>query len=1199
MTDSSSAASGSPDEFTEKVIEEYLALYDEIEAGDRAEHDLMPRLVDHLFINVLGFDRTDYAQEDEWNDIRFYDEDRKPVIIVEGKRRDVDVEEGIEQVFRYASETPYASYLVSTNIDEFILYERCSEDLPDAVTFHGVSARKLAEVPFEGICNRATGSALVSELSLDERQAIQQLKRLRKTEVTHEDRYQNFDVADRQDVDTDEGFDNLLGSLATCLEDYLLPYTLSAFDHFEERYKVFEQEREDLQAQIDRLKDSGHDDSEIADLESQLADLRDEYEIYEQFNNDYQTWVRLSNRQDADDEENKEVFCRESVYVQLNKILLIRIAEDKDLTNRMISNGGVDDYFHFWDDYTRYVSRNYVDLFELASEELGEIYNHLYTRRIFDWEIRDDPGLDQVIHRTLWHLNHYDFSDVDRDVLGHLYQEHLPPEERKALGEFYTPTAVVDLILDSVGYTSDKQLERAEYDLLDPACGSGTFLVRAASRLLDRLDAKGVPPRDAIEIVSERLHGFDINPFACHIAEMNLLFQVIDLYREVKEVDPEYTLDRFNIYQTDSLRQENQESLTALHSSEVQRRYREERRQANELKTRGDYGFVVGNPPYVRIQNIPKGPAREEYDDFSTAHYNYDIYILFIERAASWLSDEGKLGFIISNKFIRNRYGEKIRNFIIQNYRIEELVNFGDISVFPTVLSYPVVLVGERINKDEPARSAEEFEPEEYTFTYASVRESLPEITQTALNGATENGKPGENGESRITDLIRSCLPENAGSTPPSEDVVLERLQELASGAEITESPLEVFPVQSMMLADGDWRFVPADEGGAMRDIESGGKAFGKFSGAQAMNGAQTGANDVFVIDSATVERYDIEEEIAKPLVTGEDVHRWHTELEDQYLVYTTPELTLDDYPNTKAYLEEHRDDLESRYAVEQGKKWFQLARHRPGTFDREKVISPDICYYSNFWYDDSREVHALNTTYCLWAESLEGHYLTGIFNSNAVQFYMRRSAPKYSNNYMRYQRDYLLEIPIPDPEDNEPGTVDRVVAKASELRDVAHRFQEARETVKNPKSLLDETETGPLSFAGYIMQMNLDSDDGEVALNRDGETIRFNVQDSIEFVNEESAEAFARLIELLGIENVGDVRDLEVPESERELIEAIEWFDDAEETVEEAVEEARLLESDLNDAVYELYGVGDDVKELIEQRVDRPSNPLEAKVRG
>ncbi|MCW8172741.1 hypothetical protein D8S78_12520 [Natrialba swarupiae] len=74
-------------------------------------------------------------------------------------------------------------------------------------------------------------------------------------------------------------------------------------------------------------------------MESQLAELRDDYEQYRAFHSDYETWVRLSNRQENDADENKRVFCRESIYVQINKILLIRIAEDKDLTEEMISDG--------------------------------------------------------------------------------------------------------------------------------------------------------------------------------------------------------------------------------------------------------------------------------------------------------------------------------------------------------------------------------------------------------------------------------------------------------------------------------------------------------------------------------------------------------------------------------------------------------------------------------------------------------------------------------------------------------------------------------------------------------------------------------------------------------------------------------------------------------------------------------------------
>jgi hypothetical protein len=114
--------------FINEIVESYENLYAEIQEGDRAEHDLMPRLIRHVFRNTLGWDAGDYEQEDEWNDIRFFNEDRNPVIIVEGKRRGRDVSDGIEQVFRYASETPYVDYIISTNIDELVLFEDCSSD---------------------------------------------------------------------------------------------------------------------------------------------------------------------------------------------------------------------------------------------------------------------------------------------------------------------------------------------------------------------------------------------------------------------------------------------------------------------------------------------------------------------------------------------------------------------------------------------------------------------------------------------------------------------------------------------------------------------------------------------------------------------------------------------------------------------------------------------------------------------------------------------------------------------------------------------------------------------------------------------------------------------------------------------------------------------------------------------------------------
>jgi len=1196
------------DDFVEGVISEYTDLYAEIQDGERAEHDLMPRVVDHLFINALDWEKSDYTQEDDWNDVRFYDDDRNPAVIVEGKRRDIDVEAGIDQVFRYASESPYARYLISTNVDQLLVYKRCDETQQDAVTHHGVSARKIADVPFEAICNRVSGNAITSELTLDQRQGIKQLYQLRQEEVTNPERYEDFTLTNRQDVDTDTGFDNLIDSLRLCLEDYLLPYTLSAFDEFEERYEEFEREHRDLQNQIEQLEEVGHDDSEIATLRNKLAELEDEYEVYQRFQSDYETWIQLSNRQDNDAEENKEVFCRESVYVQLNKILLIRIAEDKSLVNTMVSNGGVHQYFDFWDDYTRYVSRDYIDLFETASEELGEVYDYLYSRRLFDWEIQSefDSDLNEVLQRTLWHLNHYDFENVDRDVLGHLYQEHLPPEERKALGEFYTPTAVVDLILDSVGYTPDKQLEREEYDLIDPACGSGTFLVRAAGRLLDRLDKKGVPPRDAIEIVQKRIHGLDLNPFACHIAELNLLFQVIDLYKDVKDKNPEYTLDRFQIYRTDSLRGEAKESLATLQSSAIQRQYREERRRAAQIKEREDYGFVVGNPPYVRIQNLAKGPARDEYDEYDTAHYNYDIYILFIERAANWLAEDGQLGFIISNKFTENRYGEKIQDFILQCYRLQEIINFGDVSVFEGVQSYPMILTGKRINKSEGSSLRSDYRlPEDYSFTYAEITERLPEITQTGLTSGGEELTAAEEREQeggKIAEIIRTSLPDTPGETTPTDKEVLSRLEGIAPEVGLDNPPLNTYPMKASALLDADeWQFVPKDEHEVLEAMEAGGREFDAYEGSIAKNGIQTGSNDVFVIDQETIDEYNIEDEVVHPTLGGRDITRWYTQKLEKYILYITPDTDLNKIPGAKEYLEDNREELESRYCVEQGKHWYQLARHRPGIFAREKVITPDICYYNNFFHDNDTEFHALNSAYVLYSDNLANEYLVGILNSDAVQFYMRRTAPQYGNDYLRYVTSYLFEIPIPDPTNNDTNVVNTVRDTTDALRDLGKDYRQAKNLLENPHLVFEERpdiERSSLSFAGYVETMSIGDGGGDVSIAVDGDTVRLNVQDDISFISAEAAEHFAELLRAFDVNTIEELESLDLPETEGELDQVVERIEDAERVLEDGPDEAEKLEASLNDAVYSLYGFDSEHRKLIEARVDKPKNLLEAKVR-
>lgn len=1208
-------------DFTTRIIEEYTALYDEIEDGDRAEHDLMPRLVRRLFINALGFDESDYEQENDWNDVRIYDENRNPVIIIEGKRRDVDVEEGIDQTFRYASDSPFTEYMISTNVDELIVYERCSSSEADEERY-GVNGRLITEVHFERVVETLAGSTLLDELSVDDQQSIARLSRLQKKEIYDPDRYDDFSIEDQQDVSTDTGFDNLLESLGTCLDEYFMPFTLEAFDEFQDRYAEYEREASDLQNQIEKLEEAGHENgSEIAELESQLAELKDDYEQYRNFHTDYRTWVRLSNRQENDEEDNKHVFCRESIYVQLNKILLIRIAEDKGLVNRMISNGGVEHYREFWDDFTRYVDRDYVDLFEVASEELSEIYDRLYSRQIFDWELSENGDLDEVIKKTFWHMNHYDFSDVNRDVLGHLYERHLPPEERKELGEFYTPTAVVDFILDRVGYTPDNALEQRENDLLDPACGSGTFLVRAAGRLLERLDRLNVTPREAIETVKNRLWGFDLNPFACHITEMNLLFQVIDLYKEVKDEDPEYSLERFHIYQTDSLRRQTQTNMSTLQSDALLRKYEKERREADQAKNRDDYGFVVGNPPYVRIQNIPDGQAKEDYGDFTAAHHNYDLYMLFIEKASEWLNEDdegdreknGKLGFIVSNKFIDARYGEKLKELVPQRYRLGELVNIGDTDVFEHATTYPLIMIAEKANVDRADRSAEEFVIDDYRFSYVSVNESMEDWLESDAITGWDTGSEDERGEElnhRVTDLLELALPGDwGGETPDFEQLVADAEIPISDNLDIAnEPPLQSYPVASGAIATTDWQFAPADEQDVLAEIEDAGTPLEEYCyDGKVERGLRTGKNPVFIVDQETIDEYGIEEDLVHPLVGGKDVKRWEHLWEDKYIIYTPPGLDIESYPNTIEYYNDgdNREELEDRYCVREGQNdWWELDKPKdPKLFERPKIVTPDIAYYNNFWMDDSGDFYCLDTTYYVVPEN-EDHawYLAGILNSDLVQFYFRRNTATYRGNYLRYKSEYLQRIPIPDPDEADAGLVDEIADRAKEMQSLLSEYREAEHIVENPGCLLDndEVERVSLPLSKYVERVpDVDDDDpATVSANVSGETIRLNLANSIEFSTENAAERFAEYIEVLGISTVSELLSTEVPRTPERLEALLERYRSAMSLVDDAGSQLREKEDGLHDAVYRLYGLSDESRSLLEERVDTPTNPLDSKIR-
>jgi type I restriction-modification system DNA methylase subunit len=189
-------------------------------------------------------------------------------------------------------------------------------------------------------------------------------------------------------------------------------------------------------------------------------------------------------------------------------------------------------------------------------------------------------------------------------------------------GQVFTRPHVVDLMLDLAGYTPDKLLYRLT--LLEPGAGNGAFLTRAATRLL-----ASKPPGASLETLAPCLLGVEKDPA---------------LVEQTRQALTEVML----------LNGVRKPAAKALAADWV--------RCADflDMPTDQRFDFVVGNPPFVRQEAIPKGLVEENRKRFSCFYDRADLYVAFFERSLELLSETGTLAFICPNRFTKNNYGRKL-----------------------------------------------------------------------------------------------------------------------------------------------------------------------------------------------------------------------------------------------------------------------------------------------------------------------------------------------------------------------------------------------------------------------------------------------------------------------------------------------------------------------------------------------------------
>ncbi len=391
----------------------------------------------------------------------------------------------------------------------------------------------------------------------------------------------------------------------------------------------------------------------------------------------------------------------EVVQRLLDRLLFIRTLEDRQLEAPVLQA-------LIREDTHKKVYKKLNDLFR----KIDDIYNSkLFRPHLCEELILDDDLLEKIIKglfRTSDNIVHYDFGAIDADVLGNMYEQYLGhilkktakrakltsgKTHRKEQGIYYTPTYVVDYIVkNTIGeLAKNKKFNLKKIKVLDPACGSGSFLMKAFDYLVTldkkkngdidqtKLDLTGVSITYGrkIEILKNNIFGVDLDPKAVEIAQLNLLLKAAEKKHRLPTLQE-------NIKVGNSL----------IDNPEVagKRAFKWEE-EFKEIMDNGGFDVVIGNPPYGAL--FEKSEKEYFREKFITTSRVIDSYILFIEKASTLLKEHGLLSFIVPESWLTNPSNKNLRKYLINNFLIKKIVDLPGM-VFPDATVDTIILVIEK-----------------------------------------------------------------------------------------------------------------------------------------------------------------------------------------------------------------------------------------------------------------------------------------------------------------------------------------------------------------------------------------------------------------------------------------------------------------------------------------------------------------------
>ena len=634
----------------------------------------------------------------------------------------------------------------------------------------------------------------------------------------------------------------------------------------------------------------------------------------------------------------------------------------------------------------------------------------------------------------------YLFDAIPVEILGSVYERFLgkvvrpagrgitieeKPEVRKAGGVYYTPRYIVDYIVEqTAGKLLDEIAAEREAEgvkafatrteklrLLDPACGSGSFLIRAFERVCEHWErwlksqlpeesqkstdvdwekhqkkpvgAKIVAPKLKDEraewlkrhrklcwlddstgdlhltihlkrlILTNNIYGVDLDAAAVEVTQLSLYLKMLEhenrttLQRQRELLSDEAEIALLPPLQ-DNIKCGN--SLIASDFLEGELPTDETIAEMSKLNTfdwnvgfekimkAGGFDAVIGNPPYVRQESLKatKDYFEKHYESFSGTG---DLYTYFMEKGVKLIRPGGRYSIIVSSSFLRATYAEALRETLLKHAALIRIVDFGGLAVFADA-------------KD----------------TYV-------------------------------------CIPVLA-KEKQSDQVEVSKVRTLETDSVLAEMSKTDFVAPLQQFNRDAWSLRSEVHLKTFAKIVKAGEPLGSYVNKRIFYGIKTGLNEAFIVTTEQrnklVAKAKASAALIHPCRGGEDVREYFIELTDSWLIVLPAGWTRSQmgkagasaseakawdwlseaHPTIASHLDSFTKALRERQ--DQGDFWWEL---RPcdyyETFDKPKLVYPDICKHPRFTYDDSG-IYLANTAYALGTGD---KYLLGILNSQLFWF--------------------------------------------------------------------------------------------------------------------------------------------------------------------------------------------------------------------